>query len=385
MDNYLAKVYKSGLKFLVPLTPEETYRTIVAEAIKLVKAKYGSVLLMQNGTLQRIYASSSILYKIKPRKTGYIFGVFNNHKPRILTVDQIVKIHPDYKILETNSNILIPLIYRNKSIGVLTVSSEKKEHFTKKEFDILKLFGHFASLAIRKAQLYNDAKKAVEIRDLFIAMAAHELRTPLTTLNGYIQLLNKKYAKKRSSEASWIRELSNESVRLTHLIKELLDVNRVQAGTFNYFFKETSLTGIIKRAMINFSFSFPDRKLLLRKKLDQKYNIVGDTEKLIQVFNNILSNAAKFSPTQMPITIQLSSNVSSYIVKIQDHGHGISKEEQSKIFKLFHKGSGHAQEGLGVGLFLAKTIIGQHHGSIAVKSKLYKGTTVEIRLPKLKI
>lgn len=385
MDNYLAKVYKAGLKFLVPLTLDETYKTIVGEAVRIVNAKYGSILLMQSGSLQRTYASSPILHKIKPRKKGYLYSVFQTRKPRILTENRIVRIHPEYQALETHSDIIIPLIYKNKSMGVLTVQSEKEEHFAKKEFDILKLFGHFASLAIRKAQLYDDAKKAVEVRDLFIAMAAHELRTPLTTLNGYIQLLDSKFSKRKSSEASWIRQLSYESTRLTYLVQELLEINRMHSGTFNYIFRESSLRKIIKRAIINFSFSFPERKLVLKDKLGQGYTIVGDSEKLIQVFNNILSNAAKFSPPQIPITLNLSSNASSYIIKIKDHGRGIPKEEQSKIFKLFHKGPNDSHEGLGVGLFLAKTIIGQHHGSIAIKSQLHKGTTVEIKLPKLKI
>ncbi len=384
MDNYLAKVYKAGLKFLVPLTLEETYKTIVGVAIKLVNAKFGSILLMQNGSLQRTYASSSVLYKIKPRKRGYVYSVFQTRKPRILTENQIVRIHPEYQQLQTHSDIIIPLTYKNKSIGVLTVQSERKENFTKKEFDILKLFGHFASLAIRKAQLYDDTKKAVEVRDLFIAMAAHELRTPLTTLNGYIQLLSNKFSKKKSPETSWIKELSHESIRLTNLVQELLEINRMQSGTFSYILKETNLRKIIKRSMIDFSFSFPERKLILKDKLSQGHSIIGDSEKLIQVFSNILNNAAKFSSPQKPITLKLTSNASNYIIKIKDYGSGISKEEQSKIFKLFHKGSNHTQEGLGVGLFLAKTIIGQHHGSITIKSQLHKGSTIEIKLPKLK-
>ncbi|MBI2196609.1 GAF domain-containing sensor histidine kinase [Candidatus Daviesbacteria bacterium] len=384
MDNILEKVYKAGPKFLEPLTLDETYRVIVNEAIKLVKAKYGSIMLMQNGSFKRAYASSPILYRIKPRKRGYAYKVFSTHRPTILTRAQNVKIHPEYKELKASADIMIPLSYKNKSIGVLTVQSEKEEHFTDKEFSILKLFGHFASLAIRKAQLQEETKKAVEVRDLFIALAAHELRTPLTTLNGYIQLLENRFSKKVSSEASWVRELSRESIRLTHLIQELLEINRMHSGTFHYIFKETSLTEIIRRAMINFSFSFPERKLILKKKPRQGYTIVGDSEKLIQVLNNILGNAAKFSPQQIPIALNLSSDSSSYIIKIKDRGHGIPKGEQIKIFKLFHKGSNNTQDGLGVGLFLAKTIIVQHHGSITVKSALTKGTTIEIRLPKLK-
>lgn len=385
MDKSIEKIHKAGLKFLVPLTPEETYSIIVNEALKLVDAKYGSILLEQNGKLRRVYASSPLLYKIKLNEKGHMFKVFKNRKPLILTNEQIQKIHPDFKLLQTHSDISVPLSYKNKSIGVLTIQSDRGKNFAKKDLNILKLFCHLASLAIRKTQLYDETKKALEVRDLFIALAAHELRTPLTTLNGYIQLLSSRFSNKKSTEASWIKQLSKESARLTHLVKELLEINRMQSGNFSYIFSEHSLREIVKRAITNFSFSFPSRKLILKDMLGKKDVVIGDSEKLIQVFNNILNNAAKFSPPQIPIILQLNSTSLSYVIRVQDRGHGISKEEHNKIFKLFYKAHNNLKEGLGIGLFLAKNIIGQHRGSINIESELNKGTTVEIKLPKSKL
>lgn len=385
-DNILEKIYKAGLKFLAPLTIEETYKTIANEAVKLVGADFSSIVLAEDGELKKVYASSSIGYQIKPRRYGNTLKVFRTGKATISYVKEWGKAHPHVKERGIKSSIFIPLSYQNKSIGVLIVNTFKNEKFTQKELNILSLFGSQASLAIRKTQLYEESRKALEMRDLFISMASHELRTPLTAINGYIQLLMSKMRGKDTQEAKWIEHLSWESVRLTGLIKELLEVNRIKSGEFEYHWKECSTRIIIDRLVKNFELTHPYYKLIIKDNIIGKNDkVIGDFDKLIQVFTNLVDNAAKFSPIGKPIEVILKANSSQINVSVKDSGEGIKEEEIPKIFESFYKGKSHLKEGMGLGLFLANYIVRAHHGTIKVNSKFKKGTTMEVCLPKAKI
>src|SRR3989344_2861390 len=220
--NILDKIYKAALKFLVPLNLEETYALIVQEAIKLVKAQNGSIFLMEQGKLNRVYASDPLLYKIQVRNKGTTFNTFKTNKTNIIRVKLLEKVHPEFKRLGVKSIISIPLTNHGETIGVLSLQSTKSEYLTDQELDTLELFGSLASLAIRKTKLYDETKRALEARDLFISMAVYELRTPLTTISGYAQLLHSKLSGSVTPESRWVEELSWEAYRLTLLVNELL-------------------------------------------------------------------------------------------------------------------------------------------------------------------
>lgn len=383
MNNILEKIYKIGLKFLVPLTIEENYALIVKEAMQLVKADYGSILMEQKGELRRTYASIPSLYKIESRKRGYMRMVFKTRKPMILTQGEITKVNRSFKKIAARSVIILPLSYRNKSLGVLTLLSVKDNYFTSSHLSTLKLFGPIASLAIIKTISFDETKKALEDRDLFISMAAHEFRTPLTTINGYIQLLYSKLSGANTSEARWVEELSWETTRLIMLVNELLEVHHIKSGKFRYQFKECSLMEVANRAIRESRFTHTHHQVVLEDKLgNHSDKIIGDHDKLLQVVTNLIDNAAKFSPQNTDIILSLRFQSPYLILSIRDQGHGISKKDLPEIFESFYKGSRNVKaSGMGLGLFIAKNIIKQHRGLISVRSKKDKGTKVEIKLP----
>lgn len=384
MDNALERIYKSGLKFLVPLTPEETFRIIVDEAIKLVHGDQGAIFLEEGGALNEIY-SSVPGHPIRVRRKGFTHRSFAKRETFIVNAKELSKIYPQLVVAGIKSIIFIPLSYKNKSIGVLTVRSDKNKGFAKNEPDILRLFGSMASLAIRKMQLYDEVKRALEIKDLFLSMAAHEFRTPLTTISGYTQLLVGKLPKDHSAQSRWVEELSWETDRLTSLVNELLEVSRIKGGQFQYVWRECHLIRIMERAVAEFCFSHPDRELHFYNKLtDSQDIVVGDFDKLIQVASNLLDNAAKFSSAEKEVSITLDCRPSDFVITVKDSGQGIEKKDLPRIFEGFYRGSRVPGEGMGIGLFLAKSIVTRHKGLINVRSKPGKGTSVEVRLPRAK-
>jgi len=383
-ENILEKIHVSALKFLDSLTPEETFKTIADEAVNLVLGDYASILIDQNGELKKVYASKPIGYTVKNRKQGNACLAFIQRKPIIAHISDMGVAHPQLKTLGIKSGIFIPLSYKKKALGVLVVNSKLNQKFTTRELNILKLFGSLASLSVRKTQLYDETKKALELRDEFISLAAHELRTPMTTISGYIQLLHGKLVNSNSSEAKWTEELLRESRRLTNIVSELVEVNRINAGKYHFNLSEVNLVGIVGKSINRFLLVNNNYKIDFNNTIKpQDSMIIADQEKILMVINSLLDNAAKFSPTESVINISLKSNSRQLILVIQDHGKGISEEELDNLFQSFRKEQ--TGSGLGLGLFLSKNIIEKHKGEISVKSKKDKGTKVEIKLPKIKI
>lgn len=386
MDNSIEVFNKAALKFLEPLTPKETYKIIVNEAIKLVHGDEGSIALEDSGLLKIVYASLGDPTLRRLRKKGFSYRVFNTRKALVVNEKALMRVHPELVKIGIKSSILIPLSYKKKTIGVLVIRSYTEKNFSNKELSLLKLFGSLASMAIRKMQLYTEMKKSVEVRDLFISTAAHELRTPLTTVNGYIQLLRSKISEKNFPYFHWFQQLSFEAVRLTLLVNELLEINRIKTGQFQFTWKECNINDIIERAASNFSFSYPKHTLIIKNTLeDSSHFVVADFDKLLQVLSNILNNAGKYSPTFTEIILSVHYRSPYYIIHIEDHGQGIEKEDLQDIFQEFHKGKGRKEDGMGLGLYLAKHIIQQHHGTIGIKSQVGIGTTVTMKLPKAKL
>ncbi|MBI4080167.1 MAG: GAF domain-containing sensor histidine kinase [Candidatus Levybacteria bacterium] len=381
MDSILTKINEASLKFLTPLSSDEMYKTIVEEGRKLIDAEHGSIFLEEQSKLHRVYASSPLFFKVHITNDGYVYKAFKDNTSFVGNAATLLKRYPRIDKLGIKSVIFVPLSYKKETIGVLAMYSTKKEQFSKKEINILKLFGSMASLAIKKTQLYDETKQALDIRDRFISLASHELRTPLTSINGYIQLLYSRLTKTDTVEAKWVKELQSESVRLTNLVKELLEINRVKAGELQFTLRECNFREVVERAVERYTFSFPERKIILENKLTNQHEmVIGDFDKLLQVLSSVLSNATKFSPPKSPIHVSLSYDDPSILLQIKDAGKGIKNGDIPRIFEGFYKDLDNYHEGMGVGLLLAKHIIKYHQGTIQVRSVVGKGTIVEIQL-----
>jgi len=382
MKNSPELVYKSALKFLVPLNLESTYREVSKEAMGLLDGSFATIFMADKNNLKRVYSSSPHLLPIQPRKNGYTYGVFKSQKSRILSYKDIYKVHPEIESLKIRYDLLAPLVYRGKSIGVISVLSKKKK-FSKTDQDILNYFTPLASMAIRKAQLYKEVEDALKTRDLFISMASHELKTPITTMYIYTQLLKKKVEKGEEFDAEWIDNLLYEMSRLTKLIDELLQLSQIKTGNFKYNFEELNVVEIIEKTLSSFKLSHKKTKVVFKNESKQKtIRLVGDPDKLIQVLINLLDNSAKHNVLDKPITLILAAQEKRVKIIVDDHGSGIKREEISNIFDEFYKGKGHTKSGMGLGLYLIKKIIDQHHGKISISSAEGEGTRVTLDLPR---
>lgn len=379
----LEKIYKSALKISSQQTGEDVYATIVKEALKLIGGKHGSLILQQDHDYKRVFATSARFFRFKTRKDGYVNQAIRSNSIAVVTPEKFQKIHAETKHTRFTSSIIIPLSFRKKAVGALTIITNKKI-VSKADKDILRLFGPLATLAIKNAQFFEEMTNAIETRDLFISLASHELKTPLTTINVYSQLIKKKTELRQPIEKKWVEPLLNEITRLARLINELLQVNHVKKGSLLYDWKECSVQEIVSRAITDFKISNSNYKVIYKNEIQNSNDkIWADYDKIIQVIMNILNNASKFSSPHSKIIISTKSLGNTLSISITDHGKGISPDEITHIFDRFYRAESAHKQGMGLGLYLSKQIIDVHKGAIRVNSQLGQGTTFTITLPAL--
>ncbi|MGH7204201.1 MAG: sensor histidine kinase, partial [Candidatus Levyibacteriota bacterium] len=181
-------------------------------------------------------------------------------------------------------------------------------------------------------------------------------------------------------------ELYVESLRMTTLVKELLDVNRIKQGQFAFVFSEVPLYEVVTRALDRYRLTDANHPFIFKTDLKQHQTIiVGDFDKLVEMVSGILGNAVKFSKPEEKIDVQLTNDQGMISLIVHDKGKGISKKDLNAIFEGFYKGDHTSHiEGMGVGLLLARHIVDNHRGKLKINSKENKGTSVAVSLPLLK-
>ncbi len=383
MENTLEKINQAAIKLLLPLTLTESYKTIIDEIVDLTQAQGGVILRIESSSLKPVYEKNLKCKDIIPREKGFTYKAFSRGKVVVIYPDDFNPIHPQLNGLKTI--VFIPLSFKGEKIGVISIEFSEHKSFDKSYLNALSLFGTMASLAIKKAQLYDETKRAIQTRDYFISMASHELRTPISSIKGYTELLNKRLSNSNSQESKWTNLLSKEVYRLTQLVNELLEINNIRTGRLQFFFKEYDLRELVKQAMENFKFIYSDMVVFRDQTEKNEINIICDPNKLTQVINNLLDNAIKFSPKNEKIRVNLKLLSSGVVLEIINLGKVIAKRDINRIFSGFYRGNNARHEGMGLGLFLVKHIIKKHRGKIFITSSEKKGTIAKVELPIIKI
>lgn len=378
-DISLEAINKSALAFISAESPVGMHAAIVNEAMHLSKAEYGTLFLYNSETLQKAYSTSPLLKITKGRDIKKAIRI-----QKIVTEQKstIEKQQPHLTQNGIASQALIPLSSKKQVFGVLFLYATKENFFTTEVLDVLEIFRNLATLALAKARLQAESKKSLETRDHFISLASHELRTPLTSINGYIQLLHTKMGHLDTQESRWVDSLHSESIRMTNLVKELLDVNRIKQGQFDFIFSDVSLFAIMQKAIERHNITNEDHLVVFENHIpDKKSHIIGDFDKLTEMMSGLLSNAVKFSRPDAEILVSLARTTHAISITVQSFGREMSKQDVAAIFEGFYKTKHPGIEGMGVGLLLAKHIVENHRGKIDITSQKNKGTTVKVSLP----
>lgn len=222
---------------------------------------------------------------------------------------------------------------------------------------------------------------AEKLQTEFISSVSHELRTPLTAITGWSETLMYDEAIQGDSRRG-IQIISKEASRLTKMVVELLEFTRIQDGRFNLNVEKLDIAAEVEDIVFTYG------NLLRQDNIQLHYTppeedlppILGDAERLKQVFLNILDNAAKYGREGKRIEVVLRSGTDSVTVTVRDYGPGIPENELPFVKQKFYKGSS-KERGSGIGLAVCEEIVTRHKGTLTVENAPEKGVLVTVELP----
>lgn len=220
-------------------------------------------------------------------------------------------------------------------------------------------------------------------REHLLGIASHELRTPLASIKAFIALLKRKYLKKEyEGMTAYIEKIDETSDSVVRLVNDFLDIARIRENRLELYREQIDLNTLVRELAADLQLTIPTHTLHVRGTISTP--VEADRQRISQVLINIIKNAVKYSPDADSVIIRLSDRNGSPRISIRDFGIGIEKSEQKKIFRMYYKVHAKSHKriyGLGAGLFIARTIMERHNGSIKIQSKPGEGSTFHIDLP----
>lgn len=229
-----------------------------------------------------------------------------------------------------------------------------------------------------------DRHEVEVMKAQFVQMVSHDLRTPLTSVQSYLDLLGRGVYGNLSDAGTQKLALLNKSVdRLVNMIRDLLDIERWEAGHLKIAIGDTTLQSLVEQSLEAVN-SHREAKKVTINTPSEDMQLRGDSERLVQVVINLLHNAIKFSPEKGTIDLIAKKENGFVEIDIKDEGPGIPADLQKSIFERFKQVSetdATVKKGTGLGLAISKAIVEAHGGTIGVTSEEGKGSTFWFKLP----
>lgn len=292
------------------------------------------------------------------------------------------------RTLGAKSCIIVPIKVRDKAIGAISlVYGHSGRIYFSEDLAMAEELGRRAGMAFENAKLYEQARRAIQVRNEFVSIASHELKTPLTSLGLQLQMARRRLdsAKDPSQALPHLVktiEVSQRQVnRLTALIDDLLDISRIESGKLTYSFAEVDFTEVVKEVVERHQEQFLAAHCAVELDLPGPTPVVCDRFRMEQVVVNLLSNAIKYGAGK-PVRVAVRQGAQGARLEVQDRGMGVPKDQQARIFNRFERAiSAHNISGLGLGLYIAKEIVSGHHGAIRVESEGAGGSSFVVEIP----
>jgi two-component system, OmpR family, sensor histidine kinase CiaH len=222
-------------------------------------------------------------------------------------------------------------------------------------------------------------KQSQQQQNLMTAIT-HELKTPIAVTKINLETLQKRTLN-REQQVKLIQNTLQEANRLNALCNNLLLSSQIEADGYLTTFEETDFSKLVYECVGDFISRYPSR--IIDCEMDKDIFVNGDRLLLQMAVNNLIDNALKYSPKDRPVTVRLKESKENALLKISDEGKGIAAEEKEKIFKKYYRignASTRAAKGTGLGLYLTKKIVQQHHGKIFISDNKPNGSIFAIQL-----
>ena len=267
--------------------------------------------------------------------------------------------------------------------GSLWFGSSRPDFPSPHQSAFMRAAATLASTGLHAARLDHERERAASAKDEFLAMLGHELRNPLAPISTALHLI-----RLQTGQLSREHEIIERQVgHLSKLVDDLLDITRITRGKIELSREPVDVPFLLSDAIEGVSPLLEERNHLLRVacEVGPELRLMGDRARLRQVLVNLLSNAAKYTPTNGEIRVAARAVGDSLVIEVQDNGAGIDADMLPRVFELFEQGSttlDRSKGGLGIGLAIVKQLVEMHHGQVAVHSAgPGLGATFRVTLP----
>jgi PAS domain S-box-containing protein len=285
--------------------------------------------------------------------------------------------------INPTSIMAVPLLMRGQLLGAIAfVSSTSSRLYRPGDLRLALALADRAAVAIENARLYRASVHATQLRDQLLGVVAHDLRNPLTAISLHAADLTRRGPDPERRSQMRNEAIQSAAMRMNRLIQDLLDVAVMESGRLTIEPARLSARELIVAAVEMQRALASSSSLELRCDVDRDVpDAWGDRDRLLQVFENLIGNAVKFTKAGGGITVGAASRDHEVIFRVTDTGSGIAPENLPRVFDRFWRAEGTRRQGAGLGLPITKGIIEAHGGRIWVESTPDRGTTFSFTIP----
>ncbi len=383
--------------------------TTIRHATELVGADAGLIGLVIDGQIMTYYPYNipvSVNLRPAPKGSGIAWQVVETEQSIFGgQYQEHPKAQPKFTKVGMRAFLAVPIMAGEDCLGALKLFSlTPGKTFNRRDLTLVESIGRQAGIVLQNRRLYTDLterahaltealkkqEEADEAKNTFIHNVSHELRTPIGLINGYSELMQTESLGELTPEQ---KNAMNIIVKRIHMLINLLDDMSVllAAETQEFRREEIQPHELLQSVIDEFQLEAEKSQIHLQSEIaDELPVIVGDPFHLRRVFDNLLTNAFKFTPPDGSITLRGWREGAELIIEVSDTGTGISEDEMQRIFERFYQANSksakhHKGKGTGLGLALVKEIVEAHRGKVTVRSSSGKGTAFKIRLPGIEI
>ncbi|GEN49965.1 cell wall metabolism sensor histidine kinase WalK [Alkalibacterium pelagium] len=293
-------------------------------------------------------------------------------------------------VLNVEEEITLRTILEKQDDVLVNASEGGVATLLRASFSLIQRESGFISGIVCVLHDVTEQERIDEERKQFVSNVSHELRTPLTSMRSYIEALADGAWEDPELAPRFLEVTQNETDRMIRMIQDLLHLSRIDSGKSSLELEIVDITEMVDHVLNRFdmlihSAEYETRNYRIHKELIKEAIFVEvDPDRMIQVLDNIMNNAIKYSPDGGTITGRMHKTDDAVIISISDEGMGIPKADLNKIFTRFYRvdrARSRAMGGSGLGLAISKEVVEQHGGRIWAESKEGKGTTFYLSLP----
>ena len=400
----------------IELNSSLDYRATLATVARLAvprMADWCAVDVVEEGEVRRVAVAHvdpskvawveelSKRYPPDPNATRGALNILKTGKPEMIAeippalLDVAARDPEHHRLLRElmlHSYIGVPMSSGERTFGVITlVTAESRRAYTSEDLEFAMALADRAALAVEHARLFREAERAKDeaeranqTKDDFLAMLGHELRNPLAPIVTALEMMKRRPDKDATRERETIERQVKHVVRL---VDDLLDVSRIVHGRVSLAKERLQLADVVDKALELAGPLLDERRHHVQVSMAPGLSVLADSVRLIQVLTNLLTNAAKYTEPGGHIRLDVEREGGSVIIRIQDDGMGIAPEMLSRIFDLFVQAPqtiDRSRGGLGLGLTIVQSLVSSFGGSVSAESPgPGQGSTFIVRLPLL--